>query len=70
VIGSNGAHGRPEGADPPNRLPGSSALTAETIGPQIRLWQGPIPQRVNSLALFGPIGANDAEPYSTADLTD
>src|SRR3984893_4762182 len=48
-------------------LPSASAMTAETIGPQIRPWQGPMPQRVNALSWFGPLRA---EPRGAADPAD
>jgi hypothetical protein len=59
VIGLNGARGRyvPISA---MDFPSASAITAETIGPQIRPWHGPIPQRVNAFSWFGPGAPNRA----------
>ena len=34
--------------------PRAAAITAETIGPQIRPWHGPMPQRVKAFSWLGP----------------
>ena len=66
MIGSNGARGRKVPISLIG-LPSSSAITAETIRAADLSLAGPHPATGE---IPGVIGANGAEPYSAADLTN